>query len=160
MPCVALTSAQARMDDRAESVYKSRDPRRKDRDRDRDDDGDTATDAPSADESLLVERVDDDPTPPVLSPAIMGGEPGSFRGLVAPTGDRGAAGKYKRTRNGLRLKCRHGSDVRVVAMSKATTFRELYTRLVHDYGFDLKIRCVCACSAVVPPHTSSAHLRG
>ena len=127
------------MDERSESVYKSRDARR--RDKDKDGDTDTPADVPSADEAVLVERADDD-VPPVLSPGLAGADPGAFRGLVAPGGDRSAMGKYKRTRNGLRLKCRYGSDVRVVAMSKATTFRELYTRLVHDYGFDLRIRCV------------------
>jgi hypothetical protein len=46
----------------------------------------------------------------------------------------------RRQRAGLRLKCRLGSDIRVVAMSEAMTFRALYNRLVDDYGFDIKIR--------------------
>jgi hypothetical protein len=81
--------------------------------------------------------------------AADGGDSDSFRGIMYS--DRGTPAKYKRTRNGLRLKCRYGSDVRVVAMSKSTTFRALYTRLVHDYGFDLRIRCVWVPGAVCDP---------
>ena len=45
-----------------------------------------------------------------------------------------------RPQHGIRLKCKHGTDIRVVAVSTDMSFQALYTRLVHDYGFELTVK--------------------
>lgn len=52
----------------------------------------------------------------------------------------GASDKRPGPAPGLRLKCKHGSDTRVVAVSSTSTFQSLYARLVTDYGFELTMK--------------------